>query len=101
MKIHLLGASFTIQTDEAPEYLRQVVSHFEEQVAKVQASSTSEDNLIVAILAGILTTDELHKCREHIARSNQLEDMAQEASQVASQLIHSIDESIEQSRQEY
>ena len=95
MKINLLGTSFTIHTDEEPGYLSQVVSSFKAQVAKIQASSASENSLIVAILAGILTTDELHKCRSRIAHSDQ------EASQLASQLIRSIDESIEQSRKEY
>ena len=96
MRIDLLGASFTIHTDEEPGYLTKVVDYYRTQITNVQASSGSEDTLIIAILAGILTADELHKCRSSTADSDNLQDMAQEASQVATQLIRSIDESIDQ-----
>lgn len=57
MRIELLGASFSIQTDEDPAYLAEVVELYRQKVSEIQRSVSTQDNLKVAILAGILTAD--------------------------------------------
>lgn len=61
MRIELLGTSFSVQTDEDPEYFREVVEHFRSKVTEIQRSVSTTDPLKVAILAGILAADDYMK----------------------------------------
>lgn len=61
MRIDLLGAEFNIKTDEDPEYLEEVVQVYRSKIDEVRASVQTPDPLKVAILAGILTADDLLK----------------------------------------
>jgi len=72
MRIELLGTSFSVRTDEDPQYLQEVVEYFRGKVEEVQKSGTTGDPLKQAILAGILASDEYMKSIGS-ARSEQLE----------------------------
>jgi hypothetical protein len=61
MKVELLGTSFTLQSDEKPEYLESVVGVFESKVEEIRGSVDTRDPVKLAILAGILLADELLK----------------------------------------
>ncbi len=61
VKIELLGTSFTVQTDEDPRHLTRVVRRFEEKVKEIRESVGTQDNLKIAILAGLLLSDETLK----------------------------------------
>ena len=61
MRIELLGTSFTVQTDEDPEYFREVVEHFRSKVEEIRESVSTTDPLKIAILAGILAADDYMK----------------------------------------
>jgi cell division protein ZapA (FtsZ GTPase activity inhibitor) len=61
MRIELLGTSFSVQTDEDPEYFREVVEYFRSRVTEIQRSVSTSDPLKVAILAGILASDDYMK----------------------------------------
>ncbi len=61
LDINLLGTSFEIQADETDEYLEQLYEHFVSMVEQVKTGSSVEDPLRLAIIAGILVTDELYK----------------------------------------
>jgi len=65
MQIDLLGTSFTIQTDEDPQYVQELVDHFRTKVQEVEKRLSSRDPLKTAIVAGVLTTDELFRMRTH------------------------------------
>ena len=67
MKIELLGTSFSIQTDEDPQYVQDLVDYYRTKVQDVQARITSDDPLKIAIVAGVLTADELFRVRERAA----------------------------------
>ncbi len=67
MKIELLGTSFSIQTDEDPQYVQDLVDYFRTKVQDVQTRLTSGDPLKIAIVAGVLTADELFRLREQAA----------------------------------
>ena len=64
MRIELLGTSFTVHTDEDPERLRDIVDYYKTKVQEIQSSVSTSDELKVAILAGLLSVDELFKTRE-------------------------------------
>ena len=61
MRIELLGSAFTIQSDEDPDYLRQVVQYFSDKIDEVSRSVATSDPLKISILAGILASDEYLK----------------------------------------
>ncbi|MFW6312536.1 MAG: cell division protein ZapA [Spirochaetota bacterium] len=61
MQIELLGTSFSVRTDEDPEYFREVVEHFRTKIDEIQRTVSITDPLKVAILAGILATDDYMK----------------------------------------
>ncbi|MDR3201217.1 MAG: cell division protein ZapA, partial [Spirochaetales bacterium] len=63
LKIDLLGASFSIHSDEEPEYLYKIIDYFREKTAEVRRTAPSADTLKAAILAGIVVADELFKLR--------------------------------------
>ncbi|MFP4483417.1 MAG: cell division protein ZapA [Spirochaetaceae bacterium] len=70
MTIELLGTSFTIQTDEDPQYVQDLIDFFRTKVQDVQARITSGDPLKIAIVAGVLTADELFRLREGTAAAS-------------------------------
>jgi cell division protein ZapA len=68
LQIDLLGTSFAIQADEKPEYLSALYSHYKQMLSRVEQTSGLRDSLKIAILAGILVSDELYK--EKMKRSD-------------------------------
>lgn len=89
MRIDLLGAEFNIKTDEDPEYLEEVVQVYRSKIDEVRASVQTPDPLKVAILAGILTADDLLK-QTGAQRATETE-----ASQIALRLISEIESALE------
>ncbi len=67
MKVDLLGTSFTLQSDESPEYLDKVVAFYSQKLEEIRSSVETEDPVKLGILAGILVADELFKTRERSA----------------------------------
>ena len=63
--IHILGTSFTIQTDESPEYVRKLVEYVTGKIETLEKSGTTKDALRLAVLSSILIADELFKERQH------------------------------------
>ncbi len=62
--IHVLGTSFTIQTDESPEYVRTLVDYVTDKITVLEKSISTKDTVRLALLASILITDELFKERQ-------------------------------------
>jgi cell division protein ZapA (FtsZ GTPase activity inhibitor) len=91
MKIQLLGTSFSIESDEDPQYLNQVIRQFEQKIEEIRKSVSTKDPLKIAILAGILISDEVVKLREHGGNPEQSEEI----SRIAEKLIAELDEHLE------
>jgi cell division protein ZapA (FtsZ GTPase activity inhibitor) len=66
MRIELLGTSFTIHTDEDPERVRDLVDYYKTKVQEIQGSVSTSDPLKIAILAGLLSADEVFKARDKL-----------------------------------
>ncbi len=81
MKIELLGTSFVIQTDEDPKHLNDIVDYLKTKIQEVRSSVSTTDPLKIAILAALLTTDELFKERGRLAEqavdSQQVQEITQ------------------------
>lgn len=63
LQIDLLGTSFALAADQPAEYLQAIYGHYKNVVAEVQQTSGVNEPLRVAIIAGILLSDELSKER--------------------------------------
>ena len=67
--IHVLGTSFTIQTDESPDYVGGLVDYVTDKINALGKSVSTKDTLRLAVLASILIADELFKERQKPASS--------------------------------
>lgn len=93
LQIDLLGTSFAIQADEQNEYLNALYAHLKKTVSKVEATSGLEDPLKIAIISGILLSDELYK--ERMKRSDIGKLDLTEAEKLTLEMISRIDQVIE------
>ncbi|NBF39767.1 MAG: cell division protein ZapA [Spirochaetes bacterium] len=99
MRIELLGTSFTIHTDEDPKRLRDIVDYYRTKVQEIQGSVSTSDPLKIAILAGLLSVDEVFKTRDSTVAEAAPADEGGEADQIeaiADNLIHTLDSSLEE-----
>lgn len=93
LQIDTLGTSFSIQTDEKPEYLNVLYSHLKKTIQDIENASGIDDPLKIAILAGIQITDELYK--EKLKNRDQSKNLdLVEAEQLALHMIHTIEQVI-------
>jgi cell division protein ZapA (FtsZ GTPase activity inhibitor) len=86
LRIHLLGTSFTVKTNEDPEYFHSLVRYVERKHEEVRQSMGVTDPLRIAVLSSILITDELRKADKG---TDQAEDLTAD-------LIKLIDQSLEE-----
>jgi cell division protein ZapA (FtsZ GTPase activity inhibitor) len=105
MRIELLGTSFTIHTDEDPKRLRDIVDYYRTKVQEIQGSVSTSDPLKVAILAGLLSVDEVFKARgvdqgsaEASGETETAEEPpdAEQIEAIAHDLIDTLDSSLEE-----
>lgn len=93
LQIDLLGSSFAIQADEKPEYLNVLYSHYKKTIEQIEATSGLSDPLKIAIIAGILLSDELYKEKMKHSGSPVQIDLA-EAEKIALGMISRIEQVI-------
>jgi cell division protein ZapA (FtsZ GTPase activity inhibitor) len=95
VRVELLGASFSIQTDESKEYLDAVLEQLRAKVAEVKESSRVDDPLKLAILVGIYLVDELKRARADRGPREELDaERGDELGAIAERLIARIDDSL-------
>ena len=93
IRVEMLGASFTIQTDESREYVESILAYLGTKVDKVSSSSRVDDPLKAAILAGVYIVDELFRERVENSISTGLSGKDNdEISAVAERIIARIDD---------
>jgi len=61
MHIEILGQSFSIKTDDSPEYIQSLVDELKQRYARISARMNVADPLRVAILAGFFLLDDVKK----------------------------------------
>ena len=79
LQIDLLGTSFALEADQPAEYLQSIYKHYKKVVSEVQQTSGVNDSLRIAIIAGILLSDELSKERLNL---NMQETVMQDKTEV-------------------
>jgi cell division protein ZapA len=100
MRIELLGTAFTIQTDEDPQYVQDLVDYFRTKVQDVQNRIPSNDALKIAIVAGVLTADDLFRARQQEPEPTSTDTHnTQELEQITQRLIDVLDRSLAESEE--
>jgi cell division protein ZapA (FtsZ GTPase activity inhibitor) len=94
VQIRLLGTSFSIQTDQHPEYVESLVAYLEDKIRLVGGSSGTKDQLKTVILAALLVSDELFQLRS-TTRATEPPGQEREIEALALSLIHRIDAVLE------
>lgn len=61
ISIEILGVSFTIRTDENPEYIGGLVAELKERLAAISGQMKIVDPLKLALITNLLTLDEMHR----------------------------------------
>jgi cell division protein ZapA (FtsZ GTPase activity inhibitor) len=95
IEIQALGTSFFIKVDEDPLYMKKLVSYYKKKTEEIQGSVRIQDPLKIAILSGVLITDELFKKTN--ASSNASSDQpgeGEEASKIADRIIKILEETL-------
>ncbi|TVR86444.1 MAG: cell division protein ZapA [Spirochaetaceae bacterium] len=99
MRIELLGQSFTIRSDEDPEYLGDLVDYFATKLQEVRDSVDTIDPVKLAILAGLITVDELFQAREEagmsVATPERDPEEQQELERITERLITRLNETLD------
>ena len=63
LQIDILGTSFSLEAGESDDYLQSIYKHYARVVADVQKTSGVTEPIKIAVIAGILLSDELSKER--------------------------------------
>jgi len=93
VRVEMLGASFTIQTDESKDYVESLIAYLRSKVETVKSTAKVDDPLKVSILAALFLVDELYRERlDASARSTAEPDV--DLGTVAERLISRIDASL-------
>ncbi|MDR3020586.1 MAG: cell division protein ZapA [Treponema sp.] len=92
--LDILGASFTITTDEDADYLQKVLSQYRAAVENTGKISGINDPLNVAVLTGFLLCDEINKMKQ------QLEDESIEVNERAMKLVAILDQALKSANNE-
>ena len=92
MRIDILGTSFTIQTDEDPEYLNDLLDYLRTKIEEIRKKVDTPDNLKVAILASLLMADELFKERDKHKSIDT--NQSKEAERITEQLIDQLNKAL-------
>ncbi|HUX36598.1 MAG TPA: cell division protein ZapA [Rectinemataceae bacterium] len=88
VKVELLGASFSVQTDETREYIETLLGELDRRIDSLRVATRVEDPLRLSILANISILDEL-------VRNRGQSGDADEVSRIAERLIGRIDRSLD------
>ena len=72
LQINILGTSFSIQANEDSLYLDKLLQYYRSTVEDVARSTDLKEPIKIAVLAGIMITDELMKERQNAASTDSL-----------------------------
>lgn len=91
-QVDILGIKFSVQTDEPPERFNSLVDYYQKTAEDLKSKIGTTDPVKTAIIAGIIITDQLFKCRENKGQEIPDPSTEKEISLAAEQMIRKIDE---------
>ncbi|GAB6090309.1 cell division protein ZapA [Spirochaeta dissipatitropha] len=66
MQIDLLGTSFSIATDEEPEYVEKLLRFLEDKIADTGRNVRTDDPLKISIITALMVADELFQLQSQL-----------------------------------
>lgn len=90
ISIEVLGASFSVQTDETREYMETLLAELERRLDALRKATKVADPLKLAILANITLLDELARARRETGEGQASEELGR----LAERLIGRLDEGL-------
>jgi len=96
VQIQILGTTFTVKSDQDPEYVESIIQYIKTKIEEIKQSTTSNDPLRTAILANILITDELFKERNKKGDLFNESDASREASRLTADIIRRLEQSLQE-----
>ena len=94
LEVNILGSSFTIQSENDPLYLGEVIEYLNIKIDEINKEFSINDPLKISLLAAINLVDELFKTKKHInINPGEVSDSV-EITKITEQLIDKIDESL-------
>lgn len=95
LTINLLGTSFKINAHQDSQYLQELLTYYTGIVDNLREKLSEQDPLQIAILAGILISDEL-RTQKYSSNNQQIvtqnNDVLSEVENITTKLINSIDQ---------
>jgi cell division protein ZapA len=71
IEVNILGSTFSIQSDNDPLYLEEVVAYLKDRIDQVKKDYTIQDSLKISLMASLNLVDELFRI---LLRSNRLQN---------------------------
>lgn len=101
LQINVLGTSFAMKADEDLPYLEKIRDYYKNVCDEIQRNDGINDLKQIAVLAGILISDELFKEKQKILRQKDAMENAaidarlgEEAERLAHSMIEKIDKAL-------
>lgn len=95
LTINLLGTSFKINANQDSQYLQKLLTYYTGIIDNLKESLSGQDPLQIAILAGIMLTDELYT-QKSPSNTQQIVPLTtsvlSEVENITTKLINSIDQ---------
>lgn len=92
-QVNLLGTSFSIQTDEDPGRMEEIVDYLRKKTNSVESGLSIKDPLKNLIISSIIIIDELQKEKQMLADGRSSEH--DEVERLTLQIMERIDKSLE------
>lgn len=96
VQIKILGTTFSIRSDQDPDYIQRILQYISTKTEEIKGSTASNDSLRVAILAGMLITDELFKEREKSNGTAPESEASKEAARLTAEIIKRLENSLQE-----
>ncbi len=92
-QINILGSSFSIQTDEAPDRMKEIISILKSKTEMVESDLSVNDPLKNLVISSIIIIDELLKERQRSGEYGSSD--SEEVERLTLQIMERIDKSLE------
>ena len=70
VEVEILGQKYTIRSDEAVEYVRELAAHVDRRAREIQGGGPPQDPVRLLALSALYITDELFQARGEQAQSD-------------------------------
>ena len=91
LEVHILGSTFTIQSEQDLEYLQKVIDYLNVKINEIRQGFSTHEPLKISLLASLNLVDELFKLKNQDSFDKH---DSSEIEQITKQLISKIDNSL-------